>query len=489
MSQFNRWRNRTKLRGIPYQLIVVLSLGFSLWLIIYGIIPSLLTAWSDLATRTPLGNGRLVPIVISADHLSSQEKSLIKENPQSVPAHRVKPSLELLGIGQKLTQEGEETRFVIGLLPNLAEQVLRSGTKMSFRVEAPSFELLTQELIYSERGQKLRTEIDQAQDRMVSSWSQLWPELKKHLQDQLQDQELFSRLIKDELFLGHLQQAFLVEVSARVNLDELGQTLGESQALADLGGLAFKHVKVGAVVKSLFGGAVQGLKSGGREIGEKIDQEAKAGTMIPDLGYCSLKIASVLMPRSIGGLLGHLLETESSSICTATIKSAKGVLVESAKQGGIDLAKQSLDSLLKEQEASGEAAVGVVSIVNAQLKPKVLLERFWLAISQDDALITHLKNTYGSEGLARITGALRAVSSSEAFSQRVGELSGEIKQIAQRGLSALLLDQSGKGPNPLLLAVIQEQLSGQMRPKIHITPGDGDKLSPGHIFKHHEGAH
>ena len=102
-------------------------------------------------------------------------------------------------------------------------------------------------------------------------------------------------------------------------------------------------------------------------------------------------------------------------------------------------------------------------------------------------MINHLKNTYGDEGLARISGALREISSSLLFSNKVGEISCEMKNIARKSLSALLLDQKGEGPNPLLLSVIQEQLSGHSRAIVHIYPGEGEALKPGHLFQHSEG--
>ena len=154
------------------------------------------------------------------------------------------------------------------------------------------------------------------------------------------------------------------------------------------------------------------------------------------------------------------------------------------KGGAVDLLKQTAGSLSKESDEAILKSKEVMTLVNQELKSEVLLKNFWASLSQNEALIKHLKTTYGDEEMARISVALKKISHNQEISSQVTQVSADLKQIAKRGLSALLLDQDGKGPNPLLLAVIQEQLSGQARPIIHIVPGTGDALKPGHAFKH-----
>ena len=67
-------------------------------------------------------------------------------------------------------------------------------------------------------------------------------------------------------------------------------------------------------------------------------------------------------------------------------------------------------------------------------------------------------------------------------------VSEPLKNMAKKTLTALLLDREGKGPNPLLLSVIQEQLSGRSRPVVHFIPSDksGDKrVSDNYVYVGH----
>ena len=480
------WFKRAKLRSVRYKLLISLSGIFGLWMVCGVIIPMVLSAWSNLATRTPLGRSRLVKVEVSADHLGHKERETLKLSPNRVAVHQVQPTLKLLGVGQELIKSGENTRFVIGLLPTEAKRVLKGGTKVSLRVQAPSLELLAQELLYSPRGQALRQELGTTQTRLMASWLKLWPELKSSLKASL-PADLFAKLIKDEVFITHLKKAFMVEVSARIDLDELGRTLGESEALASLGSVAFKHVSWKQVFKEVGGGVWQGAKGAGGQISGAIENEWGRGTILPDLSYCALTTASIFAPRSVSGIIGTLFSPTDSTVCNAVVQSAKGVVVKSAKAGAVDLAQQSLNSLMTEQSTALNNTGALVDLIGKQMQAKVLLTHFWTAISQDEALIAHLKKTYGAEGLARISGALREISSSMTFSSKLGELSNEMKTMAKKSLSALLLDHKGQGPNPLLLSVIQEQLSGRSRPIVHVYPGEGDALRPGHLFQHSEG--
>ena len=44
-------------------------------------------------------------------------------------------------------------------------------------------------------------------------------------------------------------------------------------------------------------------------------------------------------------------------------------------------------------------------------------------------------------------------------------------------------------PNPLLLAVIQEQLQGSVRPVVHVVFGSKELIQPGYQFTHQDEVH
>ena len=112
---------------------------------------------------------------------------------------------------------------------------------MSLRVEAPSLELLTQDLFNSPRGRALQAEMGRSRERLLEAWASLWPALQSELEELL-PADLFRQLVEDDVIIEHLKEAFLVEVSARLNLEALTAEIGQSEALADLVALAICEV-------------------------------------------------------------------------------------------------------------------------------------------------------------------------------------------------------------------------------------------------------
>ena len=52
-------------------------------------------------------------------------------------------------------------------------------------------------------------------------------------------------------------------------------------------------------------------------------------------------------------------------------------------------------------------------------------------------------------------------------------------------MKLILLDRESKGPNPLLLLVIQERIKGQIQPVIHVHFGQGSVVSDAYAFEYH----
>lgn len=484
MSKLRKWFNVFKLRNFKYKLLI-LGLVSILCVILATVLPKLLSLNSTLFIRTPLGQGQLVKVELDAQHLSASELSILARSPQRVAVHQVTPKLKLVGLGQTLIQEQEQSRLVLGLFPQSAPALLKSETQFSLRVQAPSVELLIQDLFYSSRGQDLQKEMQNSQKRITDSWLKLWPKIQSKL-GSLLPSDLMQRLVKDKVFISYLREAFMIEIAARVDIKELSETLSNDESLGNFGALAFKNVRWKQVMKELGKGLWKGGKQFSKKTAQTIDNEWNDGSFTIDMSYCALSVASVIDPTSISGILGSFFDIQDSKICSSVSKNAQELLTQSAKAGGVDLAQQVYQSLNQEWTEASQEAQKVLSNLNQKLQSKVLLKSFWQALSQNQKLIQHLKKEYGNKGLAQIVGALRELSSTEEFSTNIEYLSGELKQIAQKGLNSILLDEQGQGPNPLLLSVVQEQLSGQKRPIVHVYPGKGANLKPGHRFPHSE---
>ena len=482
MPKLYKWFSVFKLRNFTYKLSVF-SFFIILILTLAILLPKLFALNSTLLVRTPFGQGSLVKVELDAQHLSKTEQDLLARSPQRVAVHQVSPQLKLVGLGQVLIQDQNQSRLVLGLFPSSAASLLKSETQFSLRVQAPSIELLIQDLFYSSRGQDLQKEMEHSQKRITQSWFKLWPQVRAKLESLLPS-DLMQRLVKDQIFISHIREAFMIEIAARVDMKGLSKSLATNESLNNLGALAFKNVKWKQVMKELGKGFWKGSKQFSKDTTKAINHEWDEGSFSVDMSYCALSVASVIDPTSITGILGAFFDLNDSKICASITQNAQGVVSQSAKTGGIDLAQQVYQSLHQEWASASQEAQKLLSTLNQQLQSKVLLNSFWRTLGQDQVLIQHLRKEYGDKGLAQIVTALRDLSSTQDFSTGIDQLSGELKTIAQKGLNSILLDDQGQGPNPLLLSVIQEQLSGQKRPIVHVYPGQGSTLKPGHRFPH-----
>ena len=116
-------------------------------------------------------------VIAEADHNRCGSATEGLTSPQRVAVHQVTPKLKLVGLGQTLIQDQEQSRLVLGLFPQSAPALLKSETQFSLRVQAPSVELLIQDLFYSSRGQDLQKEMQNSQKRITDSWLKLWPKI------------------------------------------------------------------------------------------------------------------------------------------------------------------------------------------------------------------------------------------------------------------------------------------------------------------------
>ena len=479
------WVRRTLKRSSAYKLSSLAIGGGTLWVIFTVALPLLSIAWSSLAMRTPLGGAALIPVSVTMAHLKANERAQISASPESISIHQISPQLRLVGMGRGVYEEaGEAPRLEFALFPSAAEQVLKGDSVVQLRVEAPSLELLFNDLLRSPRGLQLRKEISTSSERISTSWAALWPTIQGELEAALPP-SLFRQIVEDPILIERLREAFLVEISARVDVHTLGQQLVKSEALSGLGELALKHVRWGRVGRELFGGAFRAGRREAGAIGGEVARGWIRGTLLYDGAICTLQAVAGLDPFSISGVISRGVGLKSP-LCKRIRDGAKGVAVGAMSGGGRDLLGQAMQSLAHEHEAGSARAIELIKLANESAQPKLLLRHFWMAVSQDRVLIDHIKERYGDEALLRLSAALRKLSASQLFATRIQEVSASLRAVMKKGIRALLLDRRGEGPNPLLLTVIQEQLSGQSRAVVHIRPGEAEAVKPGYIFTHQE---
>jgi len=476
VAKTTRWLKRLFKRRLGYQVSALIIISLGLCLVFLVILPTALGLWRELGARTPWGSSQLIPVRVSLSQLSEREREQIKREPRAVPMHQTQPGLKLVGLGSEVNEAGDE--LVLGLLPSDAARVLKADTLMSVRVEAPSLSLLMDDLMSSPRGRALRDSAQARQAKLLSSWSELLPSLQESLGKHLKPEEL-TRIMSDELILARLKGALQRQIVERLKVEELTAELGESEALSNLGELAFKHVSKWDVFKEFSGGAWGGLKEGGGEVTGQLKELWNQDMLTLDSALCAAHLASST------GYIPFFLESftrGSSKLCETLKSSAKGVFVKGAKRGGVSLLSQSFESLRVESDQAAEEGKQLFQEAVRLSEAPLLLQSFWGQLSHDEQLISHIKSQYGEDVLQRFSLAVRELSTSESFHRKVERLQLELTSLGREAFKAIALDREGRGPNPLLLAVIQEQLSGQLRPVVHVVPGSGAAVKAHYLF-------
>lgn len=490
---FRRFLKREPQRQLTY---VALALGAS-WLALPPACDLLARGWSDLAPRSGLGKAKRTPMRVCADHLSDAERDALRRDPNGVTAQQVTPRLALVGVGEGLVEVNGpscKSAFEVGLLPEHAARLLNERTAVMLAVEAPSLTLLMEELVSSPRGIKLRDELMGAQGRLAERALALLPALTARLKEGL-DPALAARLLKDPVVLAALQGAVTNELVTRVDWEGVAGGVLDSEELATLGALAVRHVRKQSVLYGATSEASQRVESGVDKVKEQVSLLSKEGLLTLDVSLCALKAASygaigasalspALAPLSTLGV--WLTKDADSQLCDEVSRAAKGVLTGALKGGARAFAQESFESLKREGPQSLSAAQSLAASAWAQADGAGRMRGLWLAIAGNEALHNHVVTTYGEPAWQALKGAALEVTKSEEVERLVADAATQLKELSQRALTALVLDREGEGPNPLLLAVAQEQLSGRARPVVRVTPAppgaEGARVSDGYVF-------
>ena len=484
LSSIQSWYKRLSYRSWSYKLsTLVVSVSFLIFLC-FVMIPKSMDLYKSLASKTPLGKTQRQVIAITTDHIDEVDREKLKQSPQKVVMHQIAPKLELAGIGHEMTTYENQDVFTVGVLPTKADLILRKDSKMTLRVEAPSMTLLAQELFHSPRGQQLQCDMQVKQKQMLKEWTELLPEIQQSLQTHLQDlgQEKVKAILSDTTISNAIKNAVMQEIVEQVDLDHIGEKVAHAPALENLAQLAFKHYEVGKSLR--LGGAQMILEMGteGTEMKQHIASSWSQGTLPWDVISCTSKIGSKVFPMS-QGLLSLLMSNAPSKLCKQIGQSIKNVAVGSGKAIGKDVVKQSVNSLVVEQEKSLKELQSLSSIAYEASEAPILLQSFWHRLVYDQKLNHYIKQTYGEDVWKRLQKSFLHIAQSKGVKKKIDQSVHTMKNVGKKLFTHLLLDQQGTGPNPLLLAVIQEQLRGESRPVIHVIPGQGAVVKVGHTFQ------
>lgn len=486
ISSLSLFLKRFWLRSPKYRARTLIILG----IILISTLPTLIkissVAWQSLAPRSPLGIAMRVPFDVCVDHLNENQRNQLVKDPHQVMAQLINPKLALVGIGESLVDLKTsqcQTIFRVGLLPQYAKQIARQGTQVAIALEAPSLTLLSEDLFHSERGKKLQKKIENSRVELTQRATALLPKLQERLTKTL-DPDLASKLLNDSVVLDILKGAVVLELYERVNWEKIGDTIIQSPAQKELVRIAFQDVGIKEVIKQAFYGGYRELKQ----------VSARRWT---------LSSLMCLMDRGPSIAAGNLVYVKSGSLTLAAMAAQKtrsfwnqdqdtcqelnhilnGALSKAAGDGVLNVAKQTFETIKKHPDETYTQAQKLLAESYEAAQGSMRLKTLWISIAGNQTLKDHILSHYGAPVWDQILNSTKELSHDPEVENLFIEASGKLKDVAQSALTALLLDPAGSGPNPLLLAVIQEQLSGKHRPIVRVTAlGEGLATPEGYIF-------
>lgn len=472
------WRRRFKYRSSVFKVSIISLITLSIYFLFFVALPYTQVVWSDLGPRTPLGSGSRLKVSVQASHLSPKEHVILKDQTPGIAVHQTTPQLALVGVGEEVSGEGEDVRLDIGLFPQHTDLILREDTRFHLRFQAPSLELLTEDLLNSKRGEKLKRSFDDATGRISKSWGELFPDISKALKRHL-DPALFTKITQDQYVIGVLKEAFYAEIGSQVDLKKLGGDAMDSRELERLTDLTFERVNPLKIVRQAVGGFSRSVKVEGRETFQDLKEAWSGDHFIADSVWCGAEAFLALKVTILSGGVGPC----ARKLLSRLGQSAKKVVISTAKDGAKEVGSQALENIERNQGEIIKETKKLAIKVKDQAQVEVRLKRFWSYLEGHEALKAHIIKQYGDEAWSKWMKAVGEIGQSDQVQKKMNTLIDEVKELGRESMSAVILDHQGKGPNPLLLSVIQEQLKGQQRPIVHVTPGTGTPVKSGYLFK------
>ena len=473
-------------RGVLYKLIVlsiVIGVALLLW---FQAGAFALRAWHRIGPKTPLGAASRTAVLVETHHLTHSDLAQLGDKIERVVAYQTRPRLELVGVGHRLRhQDAEHITLEIGLLPQHAQRLLKHDTRMELKMSAPSVLLLIQELFYAPRGRQLREDLTLLRAKIAESWQRLWPPVERALARHLPP-NIFQSIMSDEYVMGRLQSALAAQVRSQVDFERAGRALKDSPELHSLMHLMTDQMSYLDIGEEALAGSWRALGSELSQLKHTLRPKWGSIELIWDGARCSgrvLTMDSSLVSRALRVLMG---KTESR-ICNHLSDSMRDVALTGAREGGRAVLTHAWGQVKANPNETFQLGKNFGERALKELNAKPVLEAFGSMVQADVGLRDHVKSEYGPRAWSHLQRALHQISQTDELRQEINHLSEHVLALSKRAVSALMLDEEGKGPNPILLAMIREQLDGQRRAIVWVTPGESEvTVNPGHLFTRSE---
>ena len=482
------WRNLVPSSASNY--VVYLSarnLVFKVMFVVSIIIGGFVLYQSSVLTQDwlydeiyPRLNPTSSPISVTVDLNAASIEALheIRKEPSTVFVYQTSPNLELIGVGKTLIESEDDTYLIVSIFPKYSSRVLRQDSTAELLFESPSMMFMMRDLFFSERGQKLIADLKGFHRAVLKDLNILGPTLKSSLARHLKPEEL-TRIAVDPLIIQLIKQSLVSSVRDHIELNTIGSKLShlpEIKTFIDLTAqdLDFKQARKEAL-NGLLSSSKQELKRSGQTLKDLWEEDE----LLSDGAQC---LFNGLRKYHWGArLLDKLFLEQNSKLCTAFDESTHQILIGGLRAGGEDLARQTWKSTLEHSERSIEIGKAAIQSASRELKLKPIASQIWTKLSHNQVLFNHVRTRYGAETWGRLKAGIVEFLEHTDVSAVINKLSLSGESIIKRLTNALLLNHDESAPNPLIVTLIKEEVSGMRRAVVWITPGkSAAQVASGH---------
>lgn len=442
------WGRRLSYR-LTWLLMICLSLGLTTW----GT-QRLSERISTLTPRLHDMGRQSVWLTLDRSHTQpeglEQMKASLLGARYGVPVLQTQPSLKLIGTLEELKELDGALSARLGLYQR-DFKALTTGALLRVQIEPPSLSLLLNELSTSARGraaiQRLKEALSHLKAEARSLLSLLWSDLKSATPT-----DLLERIGRDPFVTARFERHFHEQLINQLPWGTLLSSTLESDEFEKIRATALEGIELRPILaEALRGTTEHALRSDSIWKGFKVKEFFK----------------------SVKRVGRNFTQKKDQSLDAGAQRAADQVLE------GIKRNFEREQALLKQEGGK----------LLARQARAAHLERYvikWVeAISQDEALLEHVKARYQPE---LISGVKRGLELFKGRSEVTRLISDSWERLSEAGLAfvqALIFDQNldEPGPNPLLISVIEELIRGEQSPSVHLTPRPGAPIEAGHHFQ------
>ncbi len=476
-------RNRLSQVLVIGAVIIVITVSWA------ALMPIIEWVKAELSPRMSSSESLKNSVVIDIPNLNSDDFEEIRARPQRVLVYQTKPTLELIGRGVSITwakplgssstqSSSRPGSLTVGVFPKYVDRVFRVDSVGEFLVESPSMMLLLRDLLFSARGEAIRAELIVLKEEVSTRWQRIWPLLTTSLSQHLRSQDL-AQITGDPVIISRIKQSLMNEIQTHIEFEGMGARLAKLPEVNELVSLATEEMNITQLREKTVKGLLTQTHIEAKRSKRVIVDLWREDRLLSDSTACLFKGAK----RYHWGakLLGYIYKTDHSRLCTSLSASTSRTLVGGLRAGGEDFVSQAWERAYEQRERSTTLGVEAAGSIAKELKVRPVLHDFWSRIKSDEQLYHYVKTKYGESTWRRLSNALRSFAAQESVRQELRELSDLVERAGKKTLGALVLDAEGKGPNPLLITLIKEEISRERRPVVWVTPGESSsKIGSGH---------